>query len=77
MVEWHWTSYIVEFFGTFCLAFTIGCVVNQKVLDAAETALAIGLTLALLVYSGGYISGALYNPAVSVGGSYMLLCDKQ
>jgi aquaporin Z len=69
MVVWHWNHYLVEFIGTFCLTFTIGCAVNIRSPDVTETGLAIGLALTLLVYSGGYISGAHYNPAVSIAGS--------
>jgi aquaporin Z len=39
--------------------------VNIRSADVIETALAIGSALIVLVYAGGYISGALYNPAVS------------
>lgn len=54
----------VEFLGTFFLCFTILCCV---LLGANPTiaALIIGLVLAVLVYAGGPISGAHYNPAVS------------
>jgi len=51
-------KYIVEFIGTFFLVLTVGLSANP---------LAIGAVLAVLVYMGGYISGAHYNPAVTLG----------
>jgi aquaporin Z len=52
----------VEFIGTFFLVFTIGM--------ASKTAgsfapLAIGAVLMVMVFAGGHVSGAHYNPAVS------------
>jgi aquaporin Z len=52
----------VEFIGTFFLVFTVGM--------AAATAgrlapLAIGGVLMVMVFAGGHVSGAHYNPAVS------------
>ena len=53
----------VEFIGTFFLVLTIG----TSVLNGASTPpLAIGSVLAVLVYAGGHISGAHYNPAVTL-----------
>lgn len=55
--------YATEFVGTFFLVLTICLAVLAK----AELApLAIGLALAALVYAGGHVSGAHYNPAVTV-----------
>jgi aquaporin Z len=55
--------YITEFIGTFGLVLTIGCVV----LGGSNLApLAIGGVLAALVFAGGHISGAHYNPAVTL-----------
>lgn len=51
-------KYIIEFIGTFFLVFVIALTSNP---------LAIGLILTALVYMGGYISGANYNPAVTLG----------
>lgn len=48
---------IVEFIGTFFLVLIIALTGNP---------LAIGIGLMALVYMGGYISGANYNPAVTV-----------
>jgi aquaporin Z len=56
--------YLTEFTGTFFLVLTIGCVV----LGGSPLApLAIGATLMVMVYMGGHVSGAHYNPAVSLG----------
>src|SRR2546430_219528 len=55
--------YITEFIGTFFLVFTIGCAVLGKV-DLAP--LAIGAVLMVMVYAGGHVSGAHYNPAVTL-----------
>ena len=56
---------IVEFIGTFFLIFTIG---NVAIAPGAEALapIAIGLALTAMVYAGGHISGAHYNPAVSL-----------
>lgn len=54
---------LTEFIGTFFLVFTIGLVVTQGVPMAP---VAIGSILMVMVYMGGHISGAHYNPAVSL-----------
>lgn len=54
--------YLTEFVGTFFLVFTIGLVV---VGGSPSGALAIGTVLVALVYMGGHVSGAHYNPAVT------------
>ena len=57
------SRYVTEFVGTFFLVLTIGLVV----LDGTPMApIAIGSVLMAMVYMGGHISGAHYNPAVSV-----------
>lgn len=56
-------KYIVEFIGTFFLILTIGLSVIG---GATQPALAIGSVLMVMVYAGGHISGAHYNPAVSL-----------
>ena len=56
----------VEFIGTFFFCFTIlSCILIAP--NAVLTPVIIGLTLAVLVYAGGPISGGHYNPAVSLG----------
>tara|TARA_Y100000590_G_scaffold24253_2_gene27597 strand:- start:8538 stop:9182 length:645 start_codon:yes stop_codon:yes gene_type:complete len=57
------SSYLTEAIGTFFLVLTIGL----AVLSGNPLApLAIGAILMAMVYMGGHISGAHYNPAVSV-----------
>lgn len=55
---------IAEAVGTFLFVFAIIGAVNS---GSGLTPLAIGLALAVLVYSTGHISGGHLNPAVSVG----------
>ena len=50
-------NYITEFIGTFFLVLVIGLTGNP---------IAIGIMLMVMVYMGGHISGAHYNPAVSI-----------
>lgn len=56
--------YVTELIGTFFLVFTIGMVVVGGV-EAAP--IAIGTVLMVMVYMGGHVSGAHYNPAITVG----------
>ena len=56
--------YVTELIGTFFLVFTIGM---TAVLATAAAPLAIGATLMVMVYMGGHVSGAHYNPAVTLG----------
>jgi aquaporin Z len=58
-------KYIVEFIGTFFLVFTIGCVAVATPAGVIPP-LAIGAVLMVMVYAGGHISGAHYNPAVTL-----------
>jgi aquaporin Z len=53
---------VVELIGTFFLMFTIGMAVANA---GALAPLAIGAVLMVVVFAGGHISGAHYNPAVS------------
>jgi len=54
---------VTEFIGTFFLVFTVCLTVTGEVPMAP---LAIGCSLMVMVYMGGHISGAHYNPAVSL-----------
>jgi aquaporin Z len=56
--------HLTEFIGTFFLVLTIGLTI---VGDSAFAPLAIGSVLMVMVYMGGHISGAHYNPAVTLG----------
>ena len=59
-------KYIVEFIGTFFLVLTVGCCV---VIGGAGVIapLGIGAALMVMIYAGGHVSGAHYNPAVTLG----------
>ena len=50
-------KYIIEFLGTFFLVLIIA---------TSQNPLAIGLGLSVLVYMGAHVSGAHYNPAVTL-----------
>jgi aquaporin Z len=59
---------VTELIGTFFLVLTIGCAVILSA-DASRgiiPPLAIGSALMVMVYAGGHLSGAHYNPAVSL-----------
>src|ERR1044072_5544360 len=58
-------KYIAEFIGTFFLVLTIGCTVIGGGLGVIPP-LAIGAALMVMIYAGGHISGAHYNPAVTL-----------
>ena len=59
-------KYIMELIGAFFLVFTIGCTVIGNG-TAALAPLAIGSVLMVMVFAGGHISGAHYNPAITLG----------
>ena len=59
-------KYIAEFIGTFFLVLTIGCT-GIGAGAGVIAPLAIGAALMVMVYAGGHISGAHYNPAVTLG----------
>lgn len=56
-------NYLTEFIGTFFLVLTIGLTVTAGTPFAP---VAIGSALMAMVYMGGHVSGAHYNPAVSL-----------
>src|SRR5918997_1543354 len=58
-------SYIAELIGTFFLLLTLG---STGIASAPGVIppLAIGAVLMAMIYAGGHISGAHYNPAVTI-----------
>ena len=55
-------QYLTEAIGTFFLVLTVALCVTQGV---ALAPVAIGSVLMVMVYAGGHLSGAHYNPAVT------------
>jgi aquaporin Z len=55
--------YLTEVVGTFFLVFAIGM---TAVSGTAMAPVAIGSMLMVMVYMGGHVSGAHYNPSVSI-----------
>merc|ERR1719197_2297835 len=56
--------YVAEFVGTFMLVFTVGCNVLNG--DPAWAATSIACVLMVSIYALGGVSGANFNPAVSL-----------
>ena len=56
--------YLTEFVGTLFFVFSIGLIVAQGAESLAP--LLIGSALMVVVYMGGHVSGAHYNPAVTL-----------
>lgn len=59
-------KYLVEFIGTLFLVLTIGCAVLSPAGSGVIAPLAIGAALMAMVFAGGHVSGAHYNPAVTI-----------
>jgi aquaporin Z len=56
--------HLTELVGTFFLVFAIGMATTS---GTAAAPLAIGSMLTAMIYMGGHVSGAHFNPAVGVG----------
>jgi aquaporin Z len=59
-------KYLTELIGTFFLVLTIGCTVIGGGAGVIPP-LAIGSALMVMIFAGGHVSGAHYNPAVTLG----------
>ncbi|SHI69159.1 aquaporin Z [Clostridium cavendishii DSM 21758] len=66
----NYKKYFAEFFGTFILLFFgVGAICisySTKVLGNSEIALVFGVIVTILIYSLADVSGADFNPAVSI-----------
>ena len=58
-------AHTAEFIGTFALVF-FGCGAIANGLPPTSVAIAFGLAVAVMIYALGHISGAHFNPAVSI-----------
>ena len=58
-------KYVTEFIGTFFLVLTVGCTVIPGA-PGVIPPLAIGAVLMVMIFAGGHVSGAHYNPAVTL-----------
>ncbi len=67
-------KYIAEFIGTFFLVLTIGCTVIPGK-PGVIPPLAIGAVLMVMIYAGGHVSGAHFNPAVTLAVWIRGRCD--
>jgi len=66
---------ITEFIGTFFLTLTI-CTAAAFGTAGSHAPFAIASTLMVMIYAGGHVSGAHYNPAVTISIYLRGACDK-
>ena len=67
---------ITEFIGTFFLTLPICLAVVFGTVDSEFAPFAIASTLMVMIYAGGHVSGAHYNPAVTVAIYLRGSCEK-
>lgn len=67
-------KYLAEFIGTFFLVLTIGCTVIPGAAGVIPP-VAIGAALMVMIFAGGHISGAHFNPAVTLAVFIRGRCD--
>lgn len=67
-------KYLAEFIGTFFLVLTIGCTVIPGAAGVIPP-LAIGAALMVMIFAGGHVSGAHFNPAVTLAVFVRGKCD--
>jgi aquaporin Z len=67
-------KYATEAIGTLFLVLTVGAVVRN---GSPLAPLAIGSVLMAMVYAGGHVSGAHYNPAVTIAALVRRRIDKR
>jgi aquaporin Z len=68
------SKYLTESIGTFFLVLTIGCT-GIAAEPGVIPPLAIGSALMVMIFAGGHVSGAHYNPAVTLGVWIRGRCD--
>ncbi len=67
-------KYIAEFIGTFFLVLTIGCTLIPGAAGVIPP-IAIGAALMVMIFAGGHVSGAHFNPAVTLAVFIRGRCD--
>jgi aquaporin Z len=67
-------KYVTELIGTFFLVLTIGCTAIPGT-PGVIPPLAIGAALMVMIFAGGHVSGAHYNPAVTLAVFIRGKCD--
>jgi len=64
IMQWKPEAYVSEFVGTFFLVLTVGLNVLQ---NTALAPVSIGSILMVMIFATGKVSGAHFNPAVTLG----------